>query len=104
MVEATIRAFFGNAIFSVFPNIVSDFFEWDTEAWKMHVGYPRFAARSMYNAKDRAFSALNEYLSLPLEERSDSVWLFRRFEERMNGLGVEAKDQQSALFLAMHRV
>lgn len=104
MVEATIRSFFGDAIFSVFPSIVSDFFEWDREAWKMHVGYPRFAASSMYAAKDRAYSALTEYLGLPAQERSDSLWLIRRFEDRMKGLGIDAKDQHSALLLAMHRV
>lgn len=104
MVEATIRSFFGDAIFSVFPNIVSDFFDWDNEAWKMHVGYPRFAAKSMYDAKDRAHSALTEYLDLPTDQRADSLWLIRRFEERMKGLNIDAKDQHSALLLAMHRV
>lgn len=104
MVEATIRSFFGNAIFSIYPEVVSEFLDWDREAWKMHVSYPKFAARSMYRAKERAHSALNEYLNLPPQQRADALWLIKRLEERMDGLGVKAKDQHSSLLLAIHRV
>lgn len=86
LVESIVRSFFVDAIFAVIPEIVLGILNWDREAWKTHVGFPKFATRSMYTDKERLQSALTDYPNLHPEQRSDALWLIKIFWERMKGL------------------
>lgn len=104
LVNATVRAVFGEAIFKFKPDIVADFFRWDETAWKMHANCPKFAARGMYAAKDRALSALADYMRLPASQRSDALCMIGQTEQRLVDAGVMEPSQRASFFLAIHRV
>lgn len=104
LVDAATRAFFGEAIYRVAPNILSDFYTYDDDAWKQHYDYPRFAARDMYEAKERCELAWVEYLSLPVQQRQDASWITLRIEEGLKGLGIEEASQAAPNLLSLHRL
>lgn len=104
LVDAATRAFFGEAIYQVAPNILSDFYTYDDDAWKQHYDYPRFAARDIYEAKERCKLAWVEYLSLPVEQRQDASWITLRLEEGLRELGIEEASQAAPNLLSLHRL
>lgn len=104
LVDAATRAFFGNAIYQVSPNFLVDFYTYDDDAWKQHYGYPRFAAREMYDAKDRCGQAWTAYLSLPAEDRSDASWITKKIEEGLKGLDIHDASQAAPNLLSLHRL
>lgn len=104
LVDAATHAFFGDAIYRVAPNILSDFYIYDDEAWKQHYNYPKFAARDMYEAKERCLQAWIKYLSLPLEERKDASWITKKVEEGLKQLGIDDASQAAPNLLSLHRL
>ncbi|PQE20890.1 cytochrome P450 protein [Rutstroemia sp. NJR-2017a BBW] len=95
LVSAASTSFFGNAILDVNPDLLKDFLIFDTEAWKMLLKYPPFAAKDMFEAKAKCEAAFERYLALPVEKREDATWLVRNIETAMKGLGIP--DDQTAV-------
>lgn len=104
LVDAATRAFFGAAVYRVAPDLLADFYTYDDDAWKQHYGYPRFAARDMYEAKERCGRAWAAYLSLPAEERGDASWITKKLEEGLKGLGIDDASQAAPNLLSLHRL
>lgn len=104
LVHAATKTFFGEAIYRVAPDVVSDFFTFDDEAWKMHYKYPKFAARDMYSAKERGEKAFTDYLSLPKEEREDAAWIVKQIEQGMGDVGISEPTQCGAMLFSLHRL
>lgn len=104
LVDSATRAFSGNAIYRVAPNIVDDFFLFDDEAWKLPYRYPKFAARTMYDAKARCEAAFADFLALPKQERADASWIVGALEKVYEDLGIDEPTQRGPMLFSLHRV
>ncbi|CAG8976222.1 hypothetical protein HYALB_00010768 [Hymenoscyphus albidus] len=88
LVDSATRAFFGDSIFHIDPNLLADFFVFDGDSWKLSYQYPYFAAKDMYNAKKKGETAFTKYLALPREHREDASWVTKSIEDGIEGLGI----------------
>ncbi|KAG8162984.1 hypothetical protein KVR01_007462 [Diaporthe batatas] len=104
LVDGATRAFFGDAIYRVAPDILSVFYIYDDDAWKQHYNYPKFAARNMYEAKEQCLQAWIAYLSLPVEEREDASWIVKKIEQGLKQMGVDEPSQAAPNLLSLHRL
>lgn len=96
---ATTKAFFGDSILQIEPNILQGIHDFDNANWKLLYKIPRFWAKDMWEAKDLVHGALLKYFKLPLGQRSDGAWVVQTLESEMRDMGVD--DQQIASILMM---
>lgn len=96
---ATTKAFFGDSILQIEPNILQGIHDFDNASWKLIYQIPRFWAKDMWEAKDLVHGALLKYFKLPLGQRSDGAWVVQTLESEMRDMGVD--DQQIASILMM---
>ena len=104
LVDSATRAFFGDAIYRVSPTIVSDFFPFDEEAWKLPYRYPVFAAKTMYTYKRKGEQAFTAYLALPKTSRADASWIVDKMEHGMHKMGITDPAQCAAMLFTLHRL
>lgn len=104
LVDSATRAFFGDSLYRLAPNMLEDFFTFDEEGWKLNYKYPKFAARKMYDAKKKGEVTFAEYLALPKEERQDASWIVERMEEGMKDLGITEPEQRGPMLYALYRL
>lgn len=77
LVDAAIRAFFGDAIFDLNPNLIEDAGRFDRESWKLWYKYPN--AADMAKAKARMLDTVSKWLALPEEKRPGACFLVEQF-------------------------
>ncbi|KAF2197034.1 cytochrome P450 [Delitschia confertaspora ATCC 74209] len=104
LVDSATRAFFGDAIYRVAPDLLADFFLFDNESWKLSYKYPRFAAPDMYKAKAKGEAAFAQYLALPQEQRQDASWIVKAIEQGIMDLGVEESSQAAPMLFVLYRL
>ena len=92
LLEAATRAFFGDALLEIEPDLFRHFFTFDDNSWMLLYKYPRFLARHMYNAKDAAVHALTQYFKLPRDKREGETWFVRTLESEQRSLGIDDRD------------
>ncbi|TVY84366.1 Cholesterol 7-alpha-monooxygenase [Lachnellula suecica] len=104
LVDSATRAFFGDSLLELDPDLLKTFFIFDEQSWKLNYHYPYFAAKDMYNAKSKCETAFANYLALPKEQRKDASWIAQTLEESMDGLGVLEDSQASPMLFVLFRV
>ena len=92
LVQAGTATFFGNQLTRVDSDILSEFLKFNAEGWKLLFQYPRFAAPQMFASKAKCIDAIERYLELPLNQRSDACWLVRSLEPQQRALGLCNRD------------
>jgi len=92
LLDAATRAFFGESLLQIEPDLFRDFFDFDDNSWMLLYRYPRFLAKDMYRAKDAAIDALTKYFALPKESRSGEAWFIRTLEAEQRQLGIGDRD------------
>ena len=92
LLNAATRAFYGETLLQNQPDLFRDFFDFDDNSWMLMYRYPRFMARSMYQAKDAAVDALTQYFAMPKESRRGEAWFIRTLEAEQRQLGIGDRD------------
>ena len=104
LVDSATRAFFGDAIYKISPDLLKDFFVFDEQSWKLPYKYPHWAAPDMYDSKAKGEAAFAKYLALPKEQREDASWIVKELERGMEDLGIEEEGQKSPLLFLLYRL
>ena len=63
------KAFFGNVLLELDPNLLNDFHQFDANSWMLLYQYPRPLAKPMFRAHDNGAEAFTRYFQLPATER-----------------------------------
>ena len=92
LLESATRAFFGNRLLEIDPDLFQAFFAFDASSWKLHYGYPRVFSKELYSARDTIIEALTAYFRLPKSERLGAAFLVDSLEAEMRNLNIEDKD------------
>ena len=92
LLESATRAFFGDKLLQINPDLFQAFSTFDTNSWKLHYGYPRVLSKQMYAARDVIIKALTTYFKLPKIERPGAAFLIDSFEVEMRNMSIGDKD------------
>ena len=92
LLQSATRAFFGDRLLKIDPDLFQAFFMFDASSWKLHYGYPRVFSKELYSARDAIIKALTAYFKLPRSERSGAAVLVDSLEAEMRNLDIEDKD------------
>lgn len=93
LVNAATRAFFGDAMLDVSPDLLRDFFTFDDNSWMLIYRVPRFLATDLYRGLDATVDGLQRYFELPREKRGGKeAWFVKSLETSMRGLGIGVRD------------
>ncbi|OCL04151.1 cytochrome P450, partial [Glonium stellatum] len=104
LVDSATRAFFGDALYQVAPDLLKDFFTFDNESWKLNYKYPHFAAKDMYAAKANGEAAFVKYLALPKEQRQDASWIVQAIEQGMKDISIDEESQRAPMLFVFYRL
>jgi hypothetical protein len=99
LLEAATRAFFGDALLEIQPDLFRHFIAFDDNSWMLIYRYSRFLAKPMYSAKDTVTDALTRYFKLPRDKRVGEAWFVRTLESEQRSLGI--KDHDIATLMMM---
>lgn len=92
LVNAATKAFFGDRLLELEPNLFQTFYDFDDNSWKFTYKLPRFMSQEVHQAKEKILHTLTRYFDLPLEERPDSAWIIQILEKEMRHLGIGSSD------------
>jgi hypothetical protein len=92
MLYSATKAFFGDTIFKIDPNILEYFADFDEDSWKFSYKVPPMFARKMLDAKAKTQNVLKQYFELPLAERDDASWMIKTMEAEMRAGGMGSTD------------
>ncbi|KAI9879019.1 MAG: hypothetical protein M1830_009818 [Pleopsidium flavum] len=92
LLNAATRAFFGEKLLEIEPNLLRDFFDFDNNSWMLMYRYPPFLAKEMNRAKTRAIDGLTAYFALPKDQRTGEAWFVRTLEAEQRKLGIGDRD------------
>ena len=92
LLNAATRAFYGESLLHDQPDLLRHFFDFDDNSWMLLYRYPRFMARSMYQAKIAAVDALTQYFAAPKKSRRGAAWFIRTLEAEQRQLGLGDRD------------
>lgn len=99
LLDGATRAFFGDKLLEMDPNLFEDFFYFDDNSWKLTYKIPRYWSNDVYAAKQKAQDALEAYFCLPKEERPGEAWIIHVLETEMRALGITEPDIASILMM-----
>lgn len=92
LLQVVIEAFFGKQLLRIEPQMIKFFVAFDDQSWKLTYKYPRRASRDMHKAKDSMVAAIEQYLRLPKDQRSDQAWLISKLEFETKDAGIDTHD------------
>lgn len=92
LLEAATRAFFGDSLLEIQPDLFRHFFDFDDNSWMLVYKYPRSLAKKMYAAKDATADAIIRYFNLPRDKRPGEAWFVRTLEAEQRSLGIKTED------------
>ena len=87
------RAYFGDYLEEIDPDISWSFLEFDDLSWQVLYQYPKFLCKKMLAAKDRVILALEKYFATPMNQRSGDAWFTKAMETEMGLLNLNTKDK-----------
>lgn len=101
LIGAQSRAFFGNHLFRIEPNIISIFDQWDINSWMITYKYPAFAAKAAIQPRDKLITALTRYLDSPRDQRSGGVPFVNELEDEEKNAGLSHEDSARILVIIL---
>ncbi|KAF2849144.1 cytochrome P450 [Plenodomus tracheiphilus IPT5] len=99
LLYAATRAFFGEALFKLDPNVLDYFATFDEDSWQFTYQVPERFARKTYQAKAITQHVFDRYFDLPARERSDANWMILTLESEMRAIGIESRDISAYLLM-----
>ena len=92
LLKSVIRAFFGDRLLQMDPQLLQNFAAFDKESWKLTYKLPRGVAKVTYEAMDKMVSSVEAYLRLPRNQRSEATWLIRKLEVEAGKADIDVHD------------
>lgn len=92
LLESSTRAFFGDQLLELNPDLFQSFYAFDACSWKLHYGYPKILSTDLYAARDKIIETLTAYFRLPKAKRSGVAFVVDRLEDEMRQLEIGVED------------
>ena len=92
LLKAATKAFFGELLLEIQPDLLDKFFDFDDDSWMVMFRVPRVFAKSMYRCKNTIIRALVKYFQTPRERRRDAAWYVQTMETEQRRLGIDDRD------------
>lgn len=92
LLKAVITAFFGDKLLELEPQFLHYFSTFDDESWKLTYKYPRSVSKRVYAANDKLIAAIETWLKLPNDQRSEAAWLIQKLETEALTSGIDVRD------------
>ncbi|PQE28476.1 cytochrome P450 protein [Rutstroemia sp. NJR-2017a BBW] len=89
-VKAGLRAFFGEQILTMDPDLLSNFIDFDNNNWMIWYNWPK--APQARDPMEKVKKTIESYLTLPKTDRPGAAWLISTMEEAQRQLGMEDGD------------
>ncbi len=89
LLKAATKAFFGELLLEIQPDLLDHFFDFDDDSWMLMFRVPRIFAQSMYRCKDAIIHALTKYFQMPRDRRRDAAWYVQTIETEQRQLGID---------------
>ena len=99
VINASQKAYFGDRLSEIDPNLAQTFIEFDTRSWQLLYHFPRLISEGMYAAKDRLINTLTAYFETPVREKADAAWVTQLLEREMRGLGFTDREMGTLMML-----
>ncbi|KAL8921812.1 MAG: hypothetical protein Q9208_005569 [Pyrenodesmia sp. 3 TL-2023] len=101
LIDSVTRAFFGDELFRIEPDIVQIFVKFDDLNWQFILQYPEFLSREMTAARNKMIKALTTYFERPLETRSNASSFVLSLEREMRKYDIGNGDIAAMLMLTI---
>ncbi|KAL8650623.1 MAG: hypothetical protein Q9226_005062 [Calogaya cf. arnoldii] len=85
-------AYFGDLLGVIDPDLTWTFLEFDDLSWQILFQYPRIVSRRMHAARERLTAVIEQYFSVPAEERGEQAWFTPAMEHEMRTVGISTHD------------
>ena len=95
MMDAGTIALFGTNILEIDPELIQKFLTFDDENWKLWYKWPK--ASAMHAAKTAMMQTIEDYLSLPQQERGSAAHIVALIEDTTTALGLSKSDIAASL-------
>lgn len=99
LLDGATRAFFGDALLEIDPQLFDSFFAFDDNSWKLTYKIPRPWSTEMYASKQKAQDALKKYFMLPKDKRPGAAWIIQTLETEMKARGIDESDISAFLMM-----
>lgn len=93
LLDASTRAFYGNALVDTEPTIIHDFLEFDEHSCMLLYQYPSLFAKAMAVPCERVLQSFERYVSLPPEQRKDTAYFTQSLEAEQIQAGMSSRDR-----------
>ncbi|KAF2014264.1 cytochrome P450 [Aaosphaeria arxii CBS 175.79] len=97
LMDAALRAFFGDKMMELEPNLIRDFIDFDEDNWKLWYKWPD--AKEMFAAKSKLSKSVQRWLNTPEEERPGAAFIVETFEKTQRAMGTPIEDLANILVL-----
>lgn len=101
LIEAQSRAFFGEYLQELEPQMTLIFDQWDNNSWMIPYQYPAFMAKAAIEPRDRLIKTLNRYLNSPRERLSGGVPFVRELVDEEHHAGLSTEDSARILMIIL---
>ena len=101
LIGAQSRAFFGDFLFALEPNLPVIFDDWDINSWMMVYQVPGLMARAATKPRDRLIEIFKRYLESPRELRSGGVPFVNELEAEEKHAGLSSEDSARILMIIL---
>ena len=86
-IRATTEAYWGRSIWTVAPNLIDSFRQWEATTWKYVFQLPRIFGKDMYTARDQLIGAFTAYFGQSAMLRQDTSYFVRAAEAELRDIG-----------------
>ncbi|KAH6679216.1 hypothetical protein B0J14DRAFT_472102 [Halenospora varia] len=104
LMNSATKAFFGDCIYDVAPDIVKDIVAYDEDSWKFIYKYPYFAAKEVYDARNKCGEAFADYLLIRMQQHADAAWIVGAMERGQQDIGIADQKELVATFFQLYRL
>ncbi|TWU71881.1 Cholesterol 7-alpha-monooxygenase [Metarhizium rileyi] len=99
-VRAAQKAFFGDALDRLDPELPQKFLEFDDLGWKLLYQFPTFLARDAMEKRDCIRAILKAFYDLPREKRDEAAgWVLSSTEDELRAIGIPSEDIASVVLI-----
>ncbi|KAL8869238.1 MAG: hypothetical protein Q9174_004421, partial [Haloplaca sp. 1 TL-2023] len=97
IVNASLKAWFGDSLSKIDPNLAQTFVNFDTRSWQLFFRLPRFLSRKMHSARDQLTETFTSYFACPAESKADAAWITHVLEHEMRSLGFNEREMATLM-------
>ncbi|ERF70298.1 hypothetical protein EPUS_06339 [Endocarpon pusillum Z07020] len=99
LIDAGVRAFFGDKLLELEPDLPKHFLKFNNEQWKLWHKWPK--TTQMRAAKSQCIKTMQQYLALPKHERPGAAYMVEIMETTQRALGIPEDDIAIVLFMLL---